>query len=693
MTSFDSFISNFHFIRPFWLLAIFVLIPIIWQLKKLRFYQSPWQQLLPMHLSQVLVESSASPKSKTKSITEQGFLLKPLIIGLLSIIALAGPTWEKLPQPVYQTERGSVLIMDMSYSMFATDIKPNRLTRARFKAIDLLNKINEGDTGLIAYAGDAFVISPLTQDVKNIALLLPSLTPEIMPVPGANPLAALTLAHEMLINAGHLNGDIYWFTDDADNQEITDIYQWSTSYGHQLNILGIGTENGAPITLPSGELLKDNSGAIVVPRLPSQKLKSLASRGNGNYQTIKNDDSDINNLIIHDKINKKNATEKQQSQQTGDQWQEQGAWLLLVVLPLMLSYFRRGGTLLMLPLTCLPLLTLLSLTLVSPTSVAATSNESVDQTAIEPKSAWQKQWNNLWQTNDQQAQIHYNQQNYQDAANQFDNAQWQGSAHYKAGNYEAALEAFKKGEQGNSANALYNQGNALAQLQQYDQAIESYEKALSMDPDLQDAKENLEKIKQLQKQQQQQQQQGDNSQNSNDQKENDPKENDQKDNEEQQDSQSDQSNSDQSKSDQSQQNQDNQNQDNQNQQSSDNDNTEQQQQNSPSNDEQNAEQNDENQQKNSQSNSEEQKAEEAKEQQAQQDKQAAEQPDKTAEQGEEKTAAQIAAEQQAKEAEQKYQQLLNKVTDDPYLLLRNKMQLEYQKRKQNGTSQGVNKQW
>lgn len=670
MTSFDSFISNFHFIRPFWLLAIFVLLLVIWQLKKFRFYQSPWQQLLPQHLSQVLVENTSSPKSNSKSVAQQGFLLKPFLIGLLSIVAIAGPAWEKLPQPVYQTERGSVLIMDMSYSMFATDIKPNRLTRARFKAIDLLNKINEGDTGLIAYAGDAFVISPLTQDVKNIALLLPSLTPEIMPVPGANPLAALTLAHEMLLNAGHLNGDIYWFTDDVDNQEITDIYQWSSHYGHQLNILGVGTENGAPITLPSGELLKDNSGAIVVPRLPSQKLKSIAARGNGNYQTIKNDDSDINSLIINDTINKKNATEKQQNQQTGDQWQEQGAWLLLIVLPLMLSYFRRGGALLILPITSIPLLTVLSLTLVSPSSVAATSKESADLTASESKSVWQKQWRNLWQTNDQQAQSHYNQQNYQDAAKQFENPQWQGSSHYKAGNYEAALEAFKKGEQGNSASSLYNQGNALAQLQKYDQAIASYEKALSKNPDLQDAKENLEKIKQLQKQQQQQQQE-DNSQDSND----------QKNKEEQQDSQSDQSQNDQSQSDQSQ--------NKQNQQPSDKENTDQQQQDSPSD----SEQNDNNQQENSHSESEKQTAEEKQAQQNQQSAEQTENQNDTKESDEEKTAAQIAAEQQAKETEQKYQQLLNKVTDDPYLLLRNKMQLEYQKRKQNGTSQGVNKQW
>jgi len=681
MTSFNLFISNlfisnFHFVRPYWLLAIFALLFVLWLLKKHRFYQSPWQQFLPSHLSQVLVEGTSSTNTNKKTISEQTFLLKPFIMGLLTIISLAGPAWEKLPQPVYQTERGSVLIMDMSYSMYSTDVKPNRLTRARFKAIDLLKKINEGDIGLIAYAGDAFVISPLTQDIKNIELLLPSLTPEIMPELGANPIAALALAHEMLLNAGHLNGDIYWFTDDVDNEEITDIYDWSNKFGHQLNILGVGSESGAPITLPSGELLKDNSGAIVVPRLPRQKLQSLASRGHGNYQTISNDDNDIDNLILKDKISERNKNEKQQSQQAGDQWQEQGAWLLLLVLPLMLSYFRRGSTLLMLPLSCVPLLFLLSFSLVSPTSFAAASTEQENQQADLPAaspltttskaSTSKKLWQNLWQTNDQQAQKQFNQEKYQDAAEQFENSQWQGSSHYKAGNYQEALDAFKKGEHANSANSLYNQGNALAQMQQFDQAIDSYEKSLNKNPELQDAKDNIEKIKQLQKEQEQKQQQSEQSESENSQ---------------------DQEN----KEDQQQDSQDKQSQeqqDKQNQQQSDD--SGQQQEDSESDDSQknNSEQKDK-----SEDSSNEQKNKEAEQKQQEQQQKSAEQAEKQDEQGEEKTAAQIADEQQAKETEQKHQQLLNKVTDDPYLLLRNKMQLEYQKRKQEGSSRGVKKKW
>jgi Ca-activated chloride channel family protein len=652
MTSYNLFLTNFHFVRPFWLLAIIVLLLVLWLLKKHQFHQSPWQNFLPPHLSGVLVEGANNIARPAKQPWHKRlFLLKPFFIGLLSIIALAGPAWQKLPQPVYQTERGSVLIMDMSYSMYATDIKPNRLTRARFKAIDLLNKINEGDVGLVAYAGDAFVISPLTQDVKNIELLLPSLTPEIMPELGANPYAALILAHEMLTNAGHLTGDIYWFTDDVDNNEISDLLKWSNQYGHRLNILGVGTPNGAPIKLPSGELLKDNNGAIVVPRLPTQKLQLLAARGQGNYQTISNNDSDIDNLILNfNVLDKDKSKQQQQSQQTGDQWQEQGAWLLLLVLPMALNYFRRGGAILLLPLTLLPLFFLLSFTLMSPISYANEQPENVP-----PPSLLQKTWQDLWQTNDQQAQQQYNQENYQGAAQQFDNSQWQGSAHYKAGNYEKALEAFTQGEQAASANSLYNQGNALAQMQKYPQAINAYEQALKKNPDLQDAKDNIEKLKQQQKKEQE-------------------KSDESKD-------KADKSKDEQSKEDESKDEKS----DDKGDKQQKNDSSQEPQSSEDSSDEPQSK-GEQQEQSKSESNKKESDNESEQKQQAKQD-------EKSAEQGKEKTAEQIAAEHQAKEITQKHQQLLNKVTDDPYLLLRNKMQLEYQKRRQDGARQGVNKKW
>ena len=125
--------ADFHFIRPLWLLALIVLIVMLLMLKKLRIKQSGWQQLLPAHLAKVLVQGNSKAKSSS--------LALPFLIGLLSIIAMAGPSWQKLPQPVYQVAQGSVLIMDMSYSMYATDVAPNRLTRARYSTVSMKAKL------------------------------------------------------------------------------------------------------------------------------------------------------------------------------------------------------------------------------------------------------------------------------------------------------------------------------------------------------------------------------------------------------------------------------------------------------------------------------------------------------------------------------------------------------------------------
>ncbi|WP_057831767.1 vWA domain-containing protein [Colwellia sp. TT2012] len=675
--SFEGIVNNFHFIRPWWLLAFFALLLVLFLLKKIRYYQSPWQHFLPAHLANALLENTHSQTTSVTS-SQSSYWLKPFVIGSAIIFALAGPAWQKLPQPVYQLERGSVLIMDMSYSMLSTDVKPNRLTRARYKAFDLLKVINEGDIGLIAYAGDAFIISPLTQDVRNIELLLPALSPDIMPVYGANALAALTLAAQTLKNAGHISGDIYWLTDDIDNEEMSDIYAWANGNSHKVNILGVGSKNGAPIKLSSGKLLKDHKGAIVVPKLPAARLAAISKRSRGVYHTMTNDDTDIKALTAHlsnsleDKVgsdNEQPGTPQSKQALLGDQYQEQGPWLLIIIVPLLLSYFRRGTSILAIT-WLMPLTLVLSLTSLSPRSYAAELNTKQEPTtsslhtttgtnsksnvdANATTSGVNQFWRDLWQTSDQQAQQHYQQKDYQQAAEQFEDSQWQGSAHYKAGDYEQALQAFKASD---SAQALYNQGNALAQLQKVDEAIKTYKKALAKEANLSDAKDNLAILEALKKQQehQEQQSQGDKKNQDSQEQSPDDKEQDQQEGQENKDSQGQQQPS------QQQQNQ------------------------------QSAEENKQEQQSaQSKQQEQEQEQEQQKKQQAEQSKAA----DDEQQPSDEKSLAQQAIDNKAQELEQKHQQLLNKVTDDPYLLLRNKMRLEYQKRRHEGSPQGVTKKW
>ncbi|MFB0981113.1 MAG: VWA domain-containing protein [Alteromonadaceae bacterium] len=632
--------ADFHFIRPWWLLAIIALVFALNLLKKYRLSQSGWQQLLPEHLANVLVDKQKNQKKLS--------LTMPFIIGLLTIVAIAGPTWKKLPQPVYQTARGSVLIMDMSYSMYATDISPNRLTRSRYKAIDLLERLIEGETGLIAYAGDAFTISPLTDDINNIKLLLPSLSPELMPELGSNPLAALTLAHDMLINAGHSKGDIYWFTDGIDNYDIQDITDWSRSNNHRLNILGIGTKAGAPIKLNNGELMKDSGGSIIVPKLSISALQGSAKRGQGNYATLANNNNDIEQLLRQPFDIEEQ--EQKESSNTGDQWQEVGPYLLLLVLPLLLPYFRRGRLLAILPVFLLitPVDKSYAKTqTLPPVSKDLSSVETDDQVSAENLTT--TFWDDLWQTKDQQGQKQFNSEAFQQAANSFENSSWQGSSFYRSGDYEQALKAF---QQNNTTESLYNQGNALAQLKQIDEAIEAYDQALKKDPQHEDAKANKAYLEALKKQQEQQ-----------------------KDQQEQ--------NKDKDKN-QEQQDQESQNQDQEQKESDD-----------PSQEDASEQKGDKKEGADKEPTEEEKVQEEEEQKKTEQEKEskeseAKEQSDEKSEQ----TPAQLrAAEKLAEETEQKHQQLLNKVTDDPYMLLRNKMQLEYQKRRNNRSSAKGTKQW
>ncbi len=626
-------LSDFHFIRPSWLFAILGLIFALYLLKKMRVKKSGWQGLLPKHLANALIDKKQSGKPTS--------LILPFLIGLLAIIAMAGPSWQKLPQPVYQLARGSVLIMDMSYSMYATDLSPNRLTRSRYKAIDLLDNLNEGEMGLIAYAGDAFVISPLTEDINNIKLLLPSLSPDLMPELGSDPLRALTLAHEMLTNAGHNDGDIYWFTDGIENSEIQDITEWTRAHPYKLNILGVGTKAGAPIKLSNGEFMKESNGSIIVPKLIEDSLRGSASRGNGVYVRLQTNSDDITALLQNKEIPTDSQEKKQESMNSGDQWEEVGPYLILCLLPFVLGYFRRGQLLAIIPLFFL-----------------LTPNNHV----------YANVWSDLWKTKDQQAQQKFNKEEYQAAAEQFNQPQWQGSAHYKSGNFEEALKSFQKSD---TANALYNQGNTLAKLNKIDEAINAYKKALEKKPDLESAKANKKLLEELKKQQEQQKSDQDSEQNKQDENQQDDQE------------QQEQENQNSQEGDQGQESENNSDSENQDQNSEQNQESEQ--------NNQSEEPSKENESESAQSEEEQQQSEESQQEQKASEAETSENDENLTD--EQKAQAMRAAEKLAQETDQKHQQLLNKVTDDPYQLLRNKMQLEYKKRHQNRSSLGATKKW
>ena len=187
-------IEEFHFIRPEWLLAVVPILGLAWFWFRRTRSGSAWQSAISKELLPVLLDVEE---------TRSGQWLRGLILGSLTVatVGLAGPTWEKLPQNVEQKSDALVVLLDLSLSMWAEDVKPSRIVRARQKVTDILRARKEGMTALVAYAGDAHAVVPLTDDVATIENLLGALDPGMMPVLGSNPGHGLEIAKELLSNA------------------------------------------------------------------------------------------------------------------------------------------------------------------------------------------------------------------------------------------------------------------------------------------------------------------------------------------------------------------------------------------------------------------------------------------------------------------------------------------------------------
>jgi Ca-activated chloride channel family protein len=279
-------------------------------------------------------------------------------------------------------------------------------------------------------------------------------------------------------------GHILLVTDGADADSIERARVVLGDY--RLSVLAMGAAEGAPFPVAGGGFLKDRQGNIAIAKLETAELSELASLGRGIYQTATADDDDVKHLSAM--FNKAVDQDPQaQSDLRLQNWDEKGPWLLLLALPWAVLRFRRG-LLAFLFLLCLPF----------------------------PNDAWALDWQSLWQTQDQRAQQAFSQQQYQEAAERFNDPNWRAAAQYKAGQYQQAAETLKDTQ---SAEGHYNRGNALAKAGQLQEAFDAYNQALKLAPQHADANYNKELVeKELKKQQNQDKQSSSSEQSSPDQK-------------------------------------------------------------------------------------------------------------------------------------------------------------------------------
>ncbi|MDE0479964.1 MAG: VWA domain-containing protein [Gammaproteobacteria bacterium] len=465
----SAIFSEFHFLRPWWLLALIPAAIFVLALWRVNSALSAWDKAIDKDLLPYLLDRSRNAAQRTP-------LMLLLCAWVLSTVALAGPVWEKLPQPVQQREDALVIVMDLSLSMFAQDHVPSRLDLAKRKLRDILALRDEGQTALVVYAGDAHAVMPLTDDVVTIEALVPSLSPNIMPLFGSNPMAAMDMAIELLDNVEASRGKILLMTDGISgfDQELL-ITRQLEDRPYDLLVMGIGTEQGAPIRTSDGNFLTDQQGAMVVPALNRSVLQSLANRVGGRYHDIQLSDSDLAYLLTD--LNLLDDPQLSDVEEEFDVWYETGPWLLLLVAPMVALTFRRGWLF---------------------GWVLAAGVLSL----VPAQDAQAAEWSALWQTPDQRGAQAFAAEDHAVAAGLFESPGWQGAASYRAENYDAAIAAYSALD---TPDGHYNRGNALALSGNYLEAIAAYDLTLATDPEHEDAIFNKEIVEQLLEQQQSEQ--------------------------------------------------------------------------------------------------------------------------------------------------------------------------------------------
>lgn len=545
--------NNIHFVRADWFYAFIPLIIYLVLYSKKSQNNKNWLAVVdPKLLPFVLTKSGGKNRRYP--------LLLIFITASLCITALAGPVYKKLAQPVYREQSSLVVLLDLSRSMNATDIRPSRLARAKLELLDILKARKTGQTALIVYAADAFVVTPLTDDNATIANLVPSLETDMMPAQGSNLSKALAKAFSLFSQAGIIKGDILVVTDGIHSKHEATIEK-VLSQGHRLSIFGIGTTEGGPIPLsnsPDGGFLLDSSGAIVIPKLRPTQLQQYALSGSGLYTSIEAGDSDIDKLTLL--FQSKDLAENKAGQDiSSDLWQEEGHWLLLPLLLFAALWARKGWIAVILPFV---------ITFISALPQPAYAVDDVNTSSDTEHGYFDAK--HLWSSPDQKAMQAFDAGDNKSAAEQFTKADWKASALYRDGDYEQSVKTL---EQTDTSDGHYNKANALAQLGKYKEAIKSYDEALTLNSNNEDAKYNRERVEQALKEQEKESQKDDSEQDSSDEDNSDEKDS-QQDNSEQKDSDQENDENQQSES----KDQEGENQESENQQTSDENKSPEQQQ-------------------------------------------------------------------------------------------------------------------
>jgi Ca-activated chloride channel family protein len=567
------------------------------------------------------------------------WLLRAVLVTLAvlcSVLALARPQWGDEKRQVQRKGVDIIFMVDTSLSMLAEDIKPNRLGKAKFEIETFIRNLRGDRVGMVTFAGSGFLQTPLTLDHAAFLLFLDAVQVGFLPDPGTSLVQAIHLALRAFPQKELKYKALILFTDGEDHGGgLENAIEEAKKANVRVYAIGLGTTEGEPIPLRNekGErsgFKKDRSGQMVLTRLNQPLLERIARETGGIYLPATPGEKEVDVILKHLRGWGEQQFEEKMIVEREDQYQ---AFLILAFIFLVMEMLiRRKDRRKPAMLACLAAFFLFTGFLETSQSKVEKGNEEFRnkkyQSALE---AYRK----VQVKNPDAPEVLYD----------------LGTALYKVDSFQEAardLEAAagKSKDPQLTARTLYNYGNAQYRLGNFEKAIESYKKALAIDPDDKDAKYNLEF---LQKQK-----------NKIDKKDQEKKKEDQKKDPQQQQNKQDQQQQQQNKQDQQQQNQQGQGQKDQQSQGQG---QQQDQQNQPQ-DEQNQQQKDQQQKSQAQQDQEQQKQQQQQKDQEQQKKdQQKEQDEQKDQQEKDKEKEQQEKDKQKEQDEQKEQQEKDKKED------------------------------
>jgi len=431
MSDFLDLLAFFHFIRPGWLLGVPAALLLWWHVRvRAAGRLDPPSGLAP-HLAAAL---SVGRASRLRILAIDGVALTIILASL----ATAGPTWSRVPSPFVTQTAPLAVALATSQSMLATDVAPNRLERAKQKLLDLLDARAGARTALVAYAGSAHRVVPLSEDPEVLKPFIEGLSPKVMPSDGRNATAALELAATALQGEA-VPGAILFILDEFDSADMPAFARHAEEGGVGVVFLAVGSSKE---TLGLLERVPGSSVVVMTP-----------------------DPSDLQRVERRVASAYRNALARDDRQK----WEDRG-WLFAWPAALLtLVYFRRGWTM------TLGLFFALGILAASPDAAQADGiQESVERILLTP---------------DQRGRLAFEDGRFEAAAELFEDQMWKGYALYFIGRYDEAADTFTRVD---TAEAGFARAMALLKGRAYRPAIEAFEAVVEAHPDHEAAAHNLE---------------------------------------------------------------------------------------------------------------------------------------------------------------------------------------------------------